>query len=95
MPCLLGCLALVAPRVVLVLVWLFSDYLGEAYETVLWPLLGFLVLPLTTLTYAWAWHFEPEGSMSGLAWPLVIVAALIDLGIIGGNAKARKQGKSD
>ena len=34
-------LALIAPRFAIVLVWLFSDYLGRAYETVIWPLLGF------------------------------------------------------
>ena len=54
MPCLAGCLALVLPRVTLVLVWLFTNYLQEAYQTWLWPLLGFFLLPLTTLAYAWA-----------------------------------------
>src|SRR5678816_3171504 len=40
MPCLLGCLALLFPRVVIVLVVIFSDYIGQAYQTILWPLLG-------------------------------------------------------
>ena len=53
-PILLGCLALGAPRLVLFLVWLLSDYLGRAYASNFWPFLGFLFLPLTTLAYAWA-----------------------------------------
>ena len=90
MPCAIGCLALFMPRVAIVLVVLFSDYLGEAYKTVLWPLLGFIFMPLTTLAYAWAWHINPQGSISGIGLVVVIVAALMDLGIIGGNATNRK-----
>jgi hypothetical protein len=41
MPCLIGCLALSAPRFAIVLVVLFSDFIGRAYQTTLWPLLGF------------------------------------------------------
>lgn len=86
MPCLIGCLALFAPRITIVLVFLLSNYLKEAYETNLWPLLGFFFMPLTTLAYAWAWHLEPQGSISGIGLIAVIIAVLIDLGIVGGNA---------
>ena len=91
MPCLLGCLALIAPRFVLVVLWLFSDYVGSAHTTILWPLLGFFFLPVTTLAHAWAWHHEPSGSVQGIGLVVVIIAVLIDLGIIGGNAKHRQQ----
>ena len=63
MACLVGCLALVTPRLAIVLVVVFSDFIGRAYETTLWPLLGFFVLPLTTLAYAWA--INANGSVSG------------------------------
>lgn len=85
MPCLIGCLALLTPRLAILLVVLFSDYIGEAYKTVLWPLLGFFLMPLTTLAYAWAWH-QGNGSVQGVGLVAVVVAVLIDLGIIGGNA---------
>jgi hypothetical protein len=87
MPCLLGCLALIFPRIVIVLVVIFSDYIGQAYSTVLWPLLGFFFMPLTTLAYAWAWH-GTGGNVGGIHLAVVIIAVLIDLGIIGGNARA-------
>ena len=92
MPCLLGCLAFLTPRLVLVLVYLFGgDYLERAYATVLWPLLGFLFMPLTTLAYAWA--INTNGSVSGIYLGGVVLAALVDLGIIGGGARRKRKGK--
>ena len=88
MPCLVALLALIAPRLAIILVVIFSDYLGTAYQTVLWPLLGFIFMPLTTLAYAWAIH--AQGSVSGLALFVVILAALFDLGVIGGGASHKK-----
>ncbi len=90
MSCLAGIFALFMPRVVIILVVLFSDYIGESCQTVLWPLLGFFFMPLTTLAYAWAWHMEPAGSVSGFGLAVVIIAALIDLGIVGGNASNKR-----
>src|SRR5262245_51712264 len=49
MPFVIGCLALAAPRVTFLLVVLFSNYVGRAYQSMLWPLLGFFFMPLTTL----------------------------------------------
>ena len=88
MPCFVGCLALFFPRLALVLVWLFSEYLGQAYNIVLWPVLGFVFMPLTTLAYAWA-HNSNEGSVSGIYLAVVVVAVLIDLGLIGTGASSR------
>ncbi len=78
MPCLLALLALLFPRLVIVLVWLFSDYLHAAYETVLWPVLGFIFLPLTTLAYAFA--VNAGGGVQGGYLVLVVIAVLLDLG---------------
>ena len=52
MPCFVGCLALAMPRLTILLVVLLSDYIGRAYESLLWPILGFFFMPLTTLAYA-------------------------------------------
>jgi hypothetical protein len=86
MPCLVGILGFFFPRVVLVLLWLFSDYLGNAYQTVLWPLLGFFFAPFTTLAYAFA--INSNGSVSGFYLVLVVIAVLMDIGVIGGGGKA-------
>jgi hypothetical protein len=87
MPCLVGCLALSAPRFAIVLVVVFSDYIGRAYETSLWPFIGFLFMPLTTLAYAWA--INSRGSVEGLQLVVVVIAVLIDLGLVGGSASGR------
>jgi hypothetical protein len=84
MPCLIGLLALVFPRLAIILVVIFSDYIGRAYDSLLWPLLGFFFMPLTTLAYALA--INANGEVSGMYLVVVIVAVLIDLGVIGGGA---------
>ncbi|MCH8151484.1 MAG: hypothetical protein IH830_03810 [Planctomycetes bacterium] len=88
MPCLIGCLALATPRFAIILVVIFSNYLGAAYQTVLWPLLGFFCMPLTTLAYAWA--INSHSSVTGIYLVVVVLAALMDLGVIGGGASNRR-----
>ncbi len=88
MPCLVALLALAAPRVAIVLLVIFSDYIGNAYDGKLLPFLGFLFLPLTTLAYAYAQH---SGGLSGLPLVLFVVALLMDLGIIGNADKQRRK----
>jgi hypothetical protein len=92
MPCLIALLALVFPRIAIILVAIFSQYLHQAYETVIWPVLGFFFLPLTTLAYAWAWH-AGDGEVSGGHLVVVIIAVLVDLGIIGGSSSKAKHKK--
>ena len=87
MPFVIGCLALSAPRFAILLVVFFSNYIGRAYETALWPFLGFLFMPLTTLAYAWA--INSRGSVVGFHLVVVVVAVLIDLGLVGGSASKR------
>jgi hypothetical protein len=91
MPIVVGCLALAAPRFAIVLVVLLSDYIGRAYENLLWPLLGFLFMPLTTLAYAWA--INSRGSVEGFQLIIVVIAVLMDLGLIGGSAASRKRAR--
>ena len=91
MPFLIGCLALSAPRFAIVLVVLFSDYIGRAYQSAFWPFIGFLFMPLTTLAYAWA--INSHESVAGVYLVVVVIAVLIDLGIVGGSAAQRKRAK--
>jgi hypothetical protein len=51
MGCLLPCLAVLMPRVVMFFIVLLTNWFALAYQTVLWPLLGFFFMPYTTLAY--------------------------------------------
>ena len=86
MPCLVALIAFSAPRLAIVLVVIFSDYIGEAYDGNLVPFLGFLFMPLTTLAYAYAQH---SGGLEGFPLVVFVIAILMDLGIIGGAKKAK------
>ncbi len=90
MPVVLGCLALFFPRLVIALLAIFSDYLGRAFGGEWWwPLLGFFFLPFTTLAYAFSVNYG--GGVKGIYIVLVVVAVLLDLGVIGGNAKVQRR----
>lgn len=88
MPCLVAAFAFFFPRIAILLIVIFSDYIGAAYKTTIWPLLGFFFMPYTTLAYAWA--INANGSVSGIYLIAVILAVLLDLGVLGGGARTRQ-----
>lgn len=84
MPCFLVFLILLFPRVVLVLMWLFSTILMRAYGNLVIPLLGFIFLPITTIVYAW---MTTNGiQMTGFNLFIVVIAVLLDVGSHGSGA---------
>ena len=83
MPCLLLLLVLAFPRVVLVLMFLLSDYLQRAYHSLLILILGFIFLPLTTIVYAWIVNSH-RVLMDPVNLVILVVAILIDAGGHGG-----------
>jgi hypothetical protein len=84
MPCLAALLALISPRLALVVVFLFSDMLDWAYEGWLLPLAGFFLLPWTTLAYAVMWDIG-TARVDGFEWFIVILAFLADLASYAGG----------
>jgi hypothetical protein len=65
-------------RLWLVGLWIFSDLLGDAFEGWVIPVLGFFLLPWTTLTYAFMWAIGSDKA-SGWEWIPVGIALLVDL----------------
>lgn len=88
MCCVLALLAFLGPRLVIVLLWLFTNYLSRAFDAFLLPLLGFLFLPWTTI--AWAIAQNELGGVSGLGLLIVALGFLGDVGAIGGGARGRR-----
>lgn len=85
MPCFLLLIILTFPRLAMVLMWLYSNYLQRAYhnELVL-PVIGFIFLPLTTIVYAWELNSGMPTEGVNLLW--LLIAVIIDLGGLGGGA---------
>lgn len=78
MPCLLAVLALMAPRLVVALLWLLTDWFRALFDSLLWPVLGFFFLPTTLLWYSVVQRWwGGEWSL----WPIVglVVALMIDV----------------
>ncbi|HEY5474139.1 MAG TPA: hypothetical protein VIK32_13240 [Candidatus Limnocylindrales bacterium] len=101
MGCCLGALLLGgAPRVALLLWWFmdplrvdaafrgWSTTLGSVTAPVwIWPLVGFLLLPWTTVAYI----FVSPGGISTLGWVVLAIALVLDLSTHGGSQRAYRQ----
>ena len=84
MPCLLAVLALLTPRLAIALLWFFTGWFRGLFDTLLWPILGFIFVPTTFLWYTAVQRwFGGEWTL----WPVagLVVALLIDLSPAGGK----------
>jgi hypothetical protein len=88
MGCILLIILLAFPRVILVLMFLFTTMLQHAYHGLLIPLLGFIFLPLTTAVYAWM--VTSGYPTNGPYLLLLLIAVIIDLGGHGGAYSRRR-----
>ena len=91
--CLLVAIGLLAPRLVLVVMWLINSsfvlqpFSGTSVPNPVFPVLGLLFFPTTTLGYCWSvsW-FAGVSSFSGLL--VVLIGLIIDFGLIGNGRGA-------
>jgi len=88
MPCLIALLALISPRLALFFVFLFSNMLDRAFDGWLLPLLGFFLLPWTTLAYTVMWD-TGTNTVDGFEVFIVILAFLADLASYAGGRSYR------
>ena len=86
--CLAILLALISPRLALFVLWLFTAMIGRAFDSWLVPLIGFFLLPWTTLAYTLMWASGPNG-VEGFEWFIVVLAFLFDVASHSGGAKKR------
>jgi hypothetical protein len=90
MPCFLVLFVLFVPRVVMAVIFCATPWFGQAYHTVLWPVLGFIFMPYTTLAYLAA-MLRNNHQVSGWWLILLIVAVLTDLGGQGRSFRRRRR----
>ena len=86
MGCLLPIVAIFLPRVAMVFIFLFTNWFAVAYQTVIWPLLGFFLMPYTTLAYMAA-MINNRHQLEGGWIVIVIIAVFFDLGGQGRSAR--------
>lgn len=74
-----------APRVALVFMWLFTGRIGQAFDSFLIPLIGFFLLPWTTLIFV----LVAPGGIGLIDVVLIVIALVADLGSWGGGYRSR------
>ncbi|GAA2892386.1 hypothetical protein GCM10010472_58630 [Pseudonocardia halophobica] len=88
--CLFVGLLLFGPRIVDVLWWLVDPVRWNAtFDTVLWPILGIVFLPLTTLVYV----LVAPGGIHGFDAVWLALAFLIDLSGYAGSRRYGRRGR--
>ena len=71
------------------MLWLFTDLLSRAFESWIVPLLGFLLLPWTTLAYVLMW--SSSDGVIGFEWFIVALGFLFDLGSHSEGGRRRRR----
>jgi hypothetical protein len=81
--CLVIFALIFSPRLVMVIWWLLDMARWSAtFDNVLVPILGFVLLPWTTLMYV----LVATGGVTGIDWLWLGIGVLVDLGSLGGGA---------
>ncbi len=89
MGCLLALLTAISPRLVIFLLWIFSDRLTIAFRSGWEGIIGFILLPYTTLFYALV--YAPGKGVDGFGWFIVALGVLLDLWSHAFSARARRR----
>jgi hypothetical protein len=76
-PCLIALIAVLSPRLAIVLLWLFTNYVDRAFSGFFLPLVGLIFLPWTTLLYVLV-DIAP-GPIHVAGWIVIGLGVLIDL----------------
>jgi hypothetical protein len=76
-----------APRLAFLLWWLFQPVrINATFHTFVWPLLGVLFLPWTTLMYVLVF----PGGIVGFDWVWLGLAFAVDIATYTGGARSRR-----
>jgi hypothetical protein len=90
MPCLLTLFALAAPRLVIAVLYVMTNWFRGMFHGALVPILGFIFLPTTLLWYTAVQHWF-GGAWT--LWPVIglLVALVIDLSPAGGRKRRARE----
>ena len=86
MCCIVAIGALIGPRVAIIAWWLLDPARWAlAFSSALLPILGFILLPWTTLVYVWV----APGGIDTLGLIFLVLAVIVDIGAYGGGYRSR------
>lgn len=85
---ILGILGLLFPRVLIIVLWLFTNWFRPAFDNIIYLLLGLIFVPLSTLWYSIVIQFF------GGQWTIVpiigmVIAIVVDLGGLRSSRKLK------
>jgi hypothetical protein len=84
MCCFFTTLVLLGPRFASLIWWLINPFrFSAAFSSVIWPILGIIFLPWTTLMYLIVW--SPATGIVGLDWLWLGIAVVTDIGSYAGG----------
>jgi hypothetical protein len=94
MPCLAVLFALLTPRALILLLWIFTGWFKGIFDTALWPVLGFIFLPTTLL-----WYTAVQNWWNG-QWGLLqivglVIALMIDISPAGGKRRRHRRDRDE
>jgi hypothetical protein len=83
MCCFFTTLLLLGPRAAILIWWLINPVRWQAtFSSFIWPLLGFIFVPWTTLMYV----LVAPGGVIGFDWVWIALAVVADIGMyVGGG----------
>jgi hypothetical protein len=70
-------ITMLSPRLGIIILWVFTNYVSLAFNTWIWPLLGLVFLPWTTLFYILV--AAPAGGITFWGWLFVALGLISDL----------------
>jgi hypothetical protein len=74
--CLLAIAAGLMPRLVLIIMWIVGPRITAAFDNFLWPLLGIIFVPYTTIMYVLVW--SPVTGVVGWDWLWIALGVWAD-----------------
>jgi hypothetical protein len=87
MCCFFLLLVALGPRFALLLMWIFGDRVDRAFDSWVWPLLGLVFLPWTTLAYVLVWSV---GGVDGAEWIVVALGLAADIATYSARSAAQR-----
>ena len=87
--CLVIGISFLSPRLAMVIAWIFTDWVDQAYGTFIIPLLGLIFLPWTALLWTLAYAIADEVNVLSIF--AIVIGLIADISSYAGGAYSGRQ----